>query len=372
MRRVLYGLFVLLLLGLAAWAVATVPRHGVSFHSPIFTADGKRVLAMRRDLDAWVLGPGLDSLTPPAWVYVRRDRFRLVTLDRRTGEESTVTTLPPSPLEGTWMRSHRVHVPWLGQARAALAWKRQAPAWSVAVSARDERSQRTSVIASADRKTEWRTAGATLESADERATLSGRDEVLVVPFAPCAVVLLDGSSRMLRMLTPDACGRDVPALEFATVETYARRDAIERATRLDGLRADFARKARAAGLGDNDAELHAIDQLERLGYLPRPPQLVATPLALDDVRQRQESGTLTPVFAISAEEFRVGLFPDIRGALDAPGREVRYQGPYVLHADFDTSRAINSYLDQGVQAFFVETDAGYAWIRMVPRKEATR
>jgi hypothetical protein len=372
MRRVVHGLLVLVLLGLAAAAAATVPRRLVSFHGPVFTPDGKAVLAVRRDLHVWLFGPGLESVTPPAWVLVRGDRFTLVKVDRQTGKETVVATLPPSPLEGRWMRAHRAHLSWLGQARATVAWERQAPAWSVAVTSRGDYSDETKTITSADRKQEWRTSGASLGAHDGRASLSGREEVLVVPFAPCAIVLLDSSQRGIRTLTADACGRDVAPLEYAAVETYARRDAIERTARLGDLRDGLARKARASGLTDADAELRAIDQLERLGYLPRPPQLVATALTIDDVRQRQESGTLTPLFAISAEEFRLGLFPDIRAALDAPGTEVRYQGPYVLHNDFDTSRAINGYLDHGVQAFFVETEGRFAWIRMVPRKEATR
>jgi hypothetical protein len=305
-------------------------------------------------------------------VFVRRDRFTLVRLDRQTAEHTVTATLPPSPLEGRWLRAYRPHMSRIGQARAAVGRKNQAPVWSVAVIARDDYSEQTFAITSADRKQEWRTSGASLGGHDERATLSGGEEVLVVPFAPCAIVLLDSSERAIRTLTAAACGPDAAPIEYAAVETYARRDAIERTARLGELRDDLARKARASGLSDGDAELRAIDQLERRGYLPRPPQLVATPLTIDDVRKRQESGTLTPLFAISAEEFRIGLFPDIRAALDAPGTEVRYQGPYVLHHDFDTSRALNGYLDHGVQAFFVETDGGHAWIRMVPRKEAIR
>ena len=71
-------------------------------------------------------------------------------------------------------------------------------------------------------------------------------------------------------------------------------------------------------------------------------------------------------------EFRVGLFPDIERALAAPGTEVRYQGPYLRHSEFETSQAVNALIERGAETFFVETDTMIASLRLMPRREATR
>jgi hypothetical protein len=373
MRRVVLGLLVVFLLGVAMAAVATVPEHQTSFHAPIFTADGTAVIAVRRDLDLWVLGPGLEMLTPPARVRVRRDRYRVVRLDRRTGADREMVALPPSPLEGTWTHAYRAHTPGLGSVRASLSWRGSDLEWAVSVGVREDGREGTSVLTSADVPPAWRPAGPSIGGSDERATLSGDDEVLVVPSAPCAVVLLHEARRTVRALSgPETCGRHPPALDYEAVRFYARRRSIERAAELASLRARFVAEGRARGMGDGDAELHAIDELERLGYLPRPPQLVAAPIARDDAASRRAAGTLVPLFTISPMEFRVGLFPDIQAAIESPGTEVRYQGPYLRHDDYATSQVINSFLAGGGQAFFVETVAGTWALRVVPRREASR
>jgi hypothetical protein len=372
MRRVVLGLLVLFVLGVSIAAVATIPERRVSFHAPVFTPDGAAVIAVRRDLRLWVLGPGLEMLTPAAHVRIRRDRYRVVRLERSTGAITELEDLPPSPLEDTWTRAYRAHLSGLGQARAALSWRGGALEWSISVEARDG-AGRGAVITSREVPVRWRIAGPGIGSVDERATLSNGEEVLVIPSVPCAVLLLDEAHRQVRTLNGiDGCGRERPVLDFASVQPYARRGSIERLARIEALRASLAATGRRRGLGDAEAELHAIDELERLGYFPRPPQLVATPLAAADVHERRESGTLEPLFRITEMEFRVGLFPDIEAALHSPGSEVRHEAPYLLHRDFATSQAINSFLAAGGQAFFVETAAGIHAVRVVPRREALR
>ena len=90
MRRIALGLFAIALLGAAMVVVATVPEHQTSFHAPVFSPDGASVVAVRRDLDLWLLGPGWEMVTPPARVRIRRDRYRIVRLDRKTGVESLI------------------------------------------------------------------------------------------------------------------------------------------------------------------------------------------------------------------------------------------------------------------------------------------
>jgi len=370
-KRLVLGFFLIILLLAAMVAVATVPGHRTSFHSPVFAPGATAVVSVRRDLDLWVFGPGLEMLTPPARVRLRRDRYRVVRLDRGTGIETTLATLPPSPLEGTWMDAYRSHVAGLGYVRASTRWRGGSMEWAVSVSIDTPTGPMEYSIASTPAGSGWRRANASITS-DDRATLSGDDEVLVMSNAPCAVVLLNAARKTVRALGDlSTCGGSGEPT-FDAVEPYAHRASIERIARTEAERAALVAEGRARGLTDGDAELRAIEELERLGYYPRPPQLVAQPLSRADVASRRHGGTLAPLFRISPMEFRVGLFADIEEALAAPGTEVRYRGPYLRHSDYSTSQAINAFLASGGTEFFIETDRGVAAFRLLPAREATR
>ena len=132
-----------------------------------------------------------------------------------------------------------------------------------------------------------------------------------------------------------------------------RRAEIERVEHLRLTHERLVAEARARGLSEGDAALEAIDGMQRLGLYPKPSTLVVSPV------ERSQVGT--PLVAISAEEFRVGLFSDIRKALDRPGEEVsKDTSPYIVHRDFDTSRQINAFLDGRTDTvFFLEADGRF-------------
>ena len=94
--------------------------------------------------------------------------------------------------------------------------------------------------------------------------------------------------------------------------------------------------------------------MQRLGLYPKPSTLVVNRIA------RSEAGM--PLFVISPEEFRVGLFSDIRKALDRPGEEVpKDTSPYIVHRDFSNSEKFNAFLDGRTDTvFFLEAD-GATW-----------
>jgi len=112
--------------------------------------------------------------------------------------------------------------------------------------------------------------------------------------------------------------------------------------------ADQVARGRAEGLNEGAAMLKAGKEMERLGYYPKSPTIVA---------HREACGT--PVFRISDEEFRVGLFQDIERAIQHPDEEVDKGGEYVLHQQYDTSRQVNAFLSEHRNAvFFVEGHGG--------------
>jgi hypothetical protein len=99
--------------------------------------------------------------------------------------------------------------------------------------------------------------------------------------------------------------------------------------------------------------------MERLGYFPRTPALTASP---------GTCGAGPDLFSISAEEFAVGLFPDIEGAIAAPGEAVdKAMGDYIRHDAYDTSRQLNEFLANPAHTAFQVRTSGRCWRLQVTR-----
>jgi hypothetical protein len=375
------GVTCLLALGLAALIVWFTSDATEGYYSPVFTADGRAVIAIRREARALVLGLGYESLTPPARVHVREDRFSIVRVDRSTGALSVLATLPPSPLEGHAYDGYRAML--YGAASGALRWRDATLDYEVTVTDHRVPTSRTYALRGtiSPDSTERRDApdwheGATNLATDEKATLSGDDEVLsaIGPNGiPCALVLLARDQRHVRtLISSDACDpRNSGGVSARAVQALSRRKQIERQAAATAARQQFI-DGRAHGLNGVSAEMHAIHELERLGYSPRSPQLVARRLGTSDVHERLAANQLAPLFEITHLEFLSGLFEDIRTAIETPGTEVDYRGPYILDQRFTTSAALNSFLASGGSLFFVKTDRGIAELRLLPRRPATR
>jgi hypothetical protein len=376
------GLACLVALGLAALIVWFTSDATEGYYSPVFTADGRAVIAIRREARALVLGLGYESLTPPARVHVRADRFSIVRVDRSTGALSVLATLPPSPLEGHAHDGYRAML--YGAASGALRWRGTTLDYEVTVTEHRVPTSRAYAVrgtistdSTARRDApDWHESAANL-STDERSTLSGDDEVLSATGPngiPCALVLLARDQQHVRTLvSSDACKpRNSDGVSAHPFQALSRRKEIERHSAAAAARQQFIEEARARGLNGVSAEMHAIHELERLGYSPRPPQLVARLLGTSDVHDRLAANQLAPLFEITHLEFLSGLFEDIRTAIATPGTEVDYRGPYILDQRFTTSAALNSFLASGGSLFFVKTDRGIAELRLLPRRPATR
>ncbi len=113
----------------------------------------------------------------------------------------------------------------------------------------------------------------------------------------------------------------------------------------------MGRQVSADGAGENEALLRAGKEMERLGYYPRSAYLVAR-----EIRSEARADSVGPMFEIAAEEFQVGLFPDLERAIAHPGEEVdASMGGYIVHRDFTTSERLNAFLEQGGRVFEVRT-----------------
>lgn len=354
--------------GLAVLVIAATLLTGViafsgerGYFAPVFAPDGQSIYVIRRDVSATVVGLGYEFWTPPAHVWIRRDRFVLLNVRLADRRVTTVEEFPASPLEGTSLNAY--HGAIYGTGRGYLHWADPSHLeYALAVTNTDAPLNRTFVYrrqwdATNNRwaaSAAW-AAGSDSMGGDEPEQLSGDREVMALrgnEFLPCAVVILrEGESQAQPVIETDACRQKYPSgYTRDTIAEYIRRPEIERVQRMNRTYADLVARGRAGGLNEGTAMLNANKEMERLGYFPKSPTIVA---------HREACGT--PVFHISDEEFRVGLFQDIENAIQHPDEEVDKGSEYVRHRDYDTSRQLNAYLAEHRNAVFYVDGHGGCW-----------
>ena len=358
------------LAALAAWGIGwiSMPR-GVGYYSPIFARDGQSVFAVTRAARGAVTGFGQEFFTPPASVRLLRDRFTLINVRLSDGRVTVVEEFPPSPLEGQRILAYRPSI--FGSPHAHLRWgDADHLDYEIGVTRHDTPRSRTFVI-----RRQWNTATRTYDTAppwheastgmsgDEPDQLHGDLEAIAVPgenSMPCAIVILRrGESQGRALVETGGCGRRYPS-GFSTdvLAPLSRRADIERAEKVRTTYADLVARGRTSGRSEAQAMLDAGEEMSRLGLFPKTTKLVAQETACDGA---------APLFRISTDEFRFGLFQDIEKALAAPGREVnKSMGSYITHRDYTTSRDINDHIDAGNSSFVIET-AGKCWRLTITR-----
>ena len=369
----------LALTAIAVWATGLVGyRSNTGYFSPIFSTDGRTVYALRRTASAAVLGFGYEFFTPPAHVFVRQDRHALIAIAVDTGAVTELARFPASPLAGHHLRAYRTAL--MGSSAAHLRWSDARLEIEVAVTRHDQPLSRTFTLRntwepSAQRLTtepEWREAYSAA-GGSEPEQLAGPLEVIAVPGdegVPCALVTVHRDTGAVRTLTstPQCRSKFRNGISRADVGSLERRPDIERAATIARTYRQLVAKGVAAGENEGAAMLKANKEMERLGYFPRSPTLSATSVACASSDGRGEAGTTADArFAISEEEFKVGLFQDIDTAIASPGEEVDKGGDYILHSSFDTSRRLNEYLASQDHTTFVVQRGAKCWRMLIKR-----
>ena len=359
--RIAAGMVVLLVASvtLLVWSLTTEQR---GYLAPVFARDGQSIYAIEREVRATVLGLGYEFWTPPAKVRIHRDRFRLINLRIADGHLSAVQEFPQSPLEGTSISAY--HGAIFGVARGFLRWTDDSHLeYTMSVERSDTPSSRTFVVErrwdkDANRfveKPPWRegynsTGGSVPEQllGDLEVIAPAGDELL-----PCAIVMLRRDAPAARVLieTP-VCRKKYGDYSAARMAAFSRRADIERTQTIARTYADLVTAGKARGLDEGTAMLEANKRMEDLGYYPRSPTITAHPAACEG---------MSPVFRISDEEFRVGLFQDIELAIQHPGTAGEKGGDYVLHQSYDTSEKINEFLKLRQDATFYVDGHGGCW-----------
>jgi hypothetical protein len=181
---------------------------------------------------------------------------------------------------------------------------------------------------------------------------------------PCALATVHRDSGAVRTLIDTAPCRSQyrDGIARADLASLERRPDIERSVTITRTYRELVARGVAAGENEGTAMLKANKEMERLGYFPRSPTLSAASVACTASDGRSAaSPAADALFAISEEEFKVGLFQDIEAAIASPGEEVDKGGDYVLHSSFDTSRRLNEYLASRDHTTFVVQRGKKCW-----------
>lgn len=368
MKRWAALLFLLALFLLAAGAVYfPVPHSEQGYFSPVYSADGAAVYFIARESTGLVGGPllGHEHLTPPAHVYLRRDRFFLRRLELESGGVETIATLPPSPLEGRRIRTYRRRV--FSVVTTALRWaepdtlelRLQLDVPIQPASRHYYLTGRHNLATKEKVEEGWSPEGESPVYWKQGNALHGDLEVVAVralDFSPCALVEYTAASGEVRILqqTP-VCARAFPqGIPVPVVETFSNREQVERALAFETTEEELRQQAQARGLRQGATEMEVIRGMRERGFYRQRPQLVARPLTDEEIADLHGRDQLQPLFVISETEFQVGLLPDLEAALRSPGEPAeKHMGRYVIHRDFTTSRRLNEFLAAGGTRFYV-------------------
>ena len=382
MRRAAIWVLLLLAVGLAFLLLSQI-RSEEGFYSPVYSPDGSEVFFIARETSGLVLGFGFECFSPPAYVFVWKDRFTLLRLRVEDGSVKIAKTWLGSPLEGQWLRTYRGRLftvpstrlrwddPSRLQYRVRLRTPRQPTADHFFLSGEWRSTGEESPDSNA-----WQ-QGRTETSGDNESPLSGDWEVLAArgeQAYPCALVAHNAKTSELRVLlaTP-TCDRLYPVgIRFSDVEQFSRREQIERIRLLKSTKEKLEQQALAEGLTEHEAWLKAFDQMQELGFYARPSQLVAQSLSRQQVHALEQQGALEPMFSITEMEFRVGLFQDIDRAIKSPGTEVERSGRYLIHRDYSNSQKLNRFFESGGRLFYVQTQGRTYSLRLTKERPATR
>ena len=353
------------------------------YFSPVYSPDGNTVYFIHRESQGLVAGLGWELFSPPAHVFVWKDRFSLRELDQASGAVETLHRWPASPIEGRHIRTYRGRA--FTYPRTRLSWVEGAHLeYKISLSIPVQPSAEQHYVSRMWNNVENRlieegdwTQGWTSTAGVDASPLSGDWELILAKGRetyPCAVAAFNSREQTVRvLLSTDVC-RDVypDGIRPGDLAPQARRPSIERIQELKDVKERLEQEALDAGMSEYEASLHVSRRMRDLGYYPKPPQLIARQLGADEAERFRGEGDQAALFPIEEMQFRVGLFTDIEKATDNPGEEFDKAGKYIIHSDYTTSQDLNSYLESGPKTFYVERRGEIYVMTITEREEARR
>jgi hypothetical protein len=311
------------------------------------------VYAITRETTGLAWGMGWEHFTPPASAYAFGDTVALVRIDVDTGAITTLERWSSTPVTRRVMQNYRGRI-FSFLSVTIRAHRDGRVEYAAAISIPRVPSSEVHLLSgvwapSAAPRGEW-VIGERPMGASEP-VVAGETEVLALrgPESYACLVLVDHAATAPRALAwPPGCRKQYPdGPPLAAVMEASRKKDLDRLAEIGRLRAERIATYRAEGRPEGEALLQSSRDLQGLGYLPKPAQVVAW-------RVEADMSSALPVFEIADAEMASGVFPDLQRALGSPGAEVeKSMGRYVVHRDYTNSARLNAFVDGGGREFLV-------------------
>ena len=362
---VLVAVVIFALLGVVAWVLVRAAVGGVQtsegYFAPVYSPDGQYVYFVERRTSGTVrrVGP-IDLFSPSKFdVQVAKDNFSLKRLHVQSSQVEELIGFTPSPTVG--QRYEAIGSPFQGSDAQLRFTKERQLQFNVCLKAYEGSAAREYLASglwseaqtAAQISRSWKSSWCQMGGYDEWPLFGDwelmevRGETASFPVGIAAYNHVTSDVKVL-VKAKDYDRLYPKGVPLQQIQKSSVRPAIERLQAMLRTHEELLQKYRAEGMGENQALLRVGKDMQRLGYYPKTPTIVARRLSRDEEIDKNA------LFSIAKDEMASGVFPDIEKAIASPGEEIDYDGTgYHIHRDYSTSARLNTFLATRPTRFYV-------------------
>jgi hypothetical protein len=354
-KRWLLGLLVILPLMAAGvlgnlTGLATLHTE-YGFYEPVWHPNGTSIYYLERRSRGFIVGAGWEHFTAPARVYLLSDEMTLVRHDLETDDRRRLHRFDLDPHIDRWV--NRYHNRIFGWPRTVIEPSTAGAAVKVSMSIPLIPTSELWRYTGEWNGTSFKTTGWDQEfpgsmASSEQALHDGL-ELMAVRNAEAygaAILQVKADSSYKVLVSTNEFTADMVTTRLFE---RSRRAHIEKMQRFRSVNEKLVGENLERGLSEGAAMLHANDDMEEMGLLPRSPRISAVRLSAAPLD--------SPVFIIPSGYFKAGLFTDIGEAIASPGTEVKAStGGHLKYYEDDVGPRLKRYRNSGQAEFVIETD----------------
>ena len=356
-------------LAVLAWAYVSgaVGQRGVQnyegYFAPVYSPDGQYAYFVERRTS----GTAKETRTGGFFfgsstfdVFVAKDIFSLKRLHVQSGQVEELVRLSPSPIEG---RRYEKIPSAFQSPDARLKFTTDGKLeFNVCLTTHDAKYYLSSGVWSeaqhpAQIPRSWEESYCQMSGYDEW-PLFGDWELMGVRggrhyFTPAIVTYNHVTGSVKVLLKNKEYNRLYPdGVPLQQIQENSRRTGMERDQAVRRTHEELMQKYKAMGMGEIPALLRTGKDMQRLGYYPKTPTIVARRLGQEETARTDLDRAA--LFSIAKDEMESGIFHDIEKAIASPGEEIDHDSSdYVTHRDYSTSARLNAFLKTGKTRFYV-------------------
>ena len=358
----------LVLISVVAWFCVRLAEGQTEsyegYFAPVYSPDGQYVYFVERRTSGTTKETHTSdffSSSSKFDVYVAKDTFSLKRLEVQSGHVEELIRFSPSPIEG---RHYEVIASPFQIPSARLRFIKGQLEFNVCLTVHETptdiqylssgmwiETQQTVQISSS-----WKESYCQFGSYGEW-PLFGDWELIEVhgrSSFPVAIVAYNHVTSGVKVLIKNRVyDRIYPnGVPLEQIVRASQRPVIEREQAMLRTHEELLKKYKGMGMGEAQALLQTGKDMQRLGYYPKTPTIVARRLSpAESARVDLKNDAL---FSIAKGEMESGIFHDIEQAIANPGEEVdKNPDVYLHHRDYSTSVRLNAFLQTGKTQFYV-------------------